>query len=169
MDADVYRSLVLEHKDRVHSYAAWMLKDLEEARDVTQEALIRLWKNRSKVIPETSRAWLLRTTYRLCIDRMRRKKVRREVAGENILDPVPDLAAGPERLTDSSMLGRAISEALGRLGEADRTIVLLREVQGMAYDEIARTMNMPMGTIKAKLHRARERLRRDLAASGVTP
>jgi RNA polymerase sigma-70 factor (ECF subfamily) len=169
MDADRYRSLVLEHKDRVHSYAAWMLGDLEEARDVTQEALVRLWKNRAKVIPETSRAWLLRTTYRLCIDRMRRRKVRGEVGGEGILDPVPDTAAGPERLAGSSMLGRAISDALGKLGEADRTVVLLREVQGMAYDEISRVTNMPLGTIKAKLHRARDRLRRELTAAGVRP
>jgi RNA polymerase sigma-70 factor (ECF subfamily) len=112
---------------------------------------------------------LLKTTYRMCIDRIRRRKVRQEVHGENLFEPVPAAAPGPERLTSAGETGRAIAGALGRLSEADRSVVLLREVQGMAYEEIAKTLEMPLGTVKAKLHRARDRLRRDLIEAGVKP
>jgi RNA polymerase sigma-70 factor (ECF subfamily) len=169
MDEAVFRRQVLEHKDRVFTYAAWLLKDREEARDVVQEALVRLWKNRDKIRPRTARGWLLKTTYRLCIDRVRRRKVRREVHGESLLDPAADTGPTPERLAVSGETGKAIEGALRELSAKDRAIVILREVQGMAYEEIAHTMEMPLGTVKAKLHRARDRLRRELSAAGVGP
>lgn len=169
MDEDTFRGQVLEHKDRVFSYAAWLLGDREEALDVAQEALVRLWNHRAKIRPATARGWLLKTTYRMCIDRIRRRKVRQEVHGENLFDPVPATTPGPERIASAGEAGRAIAGALGRLSEADRSVVLLREVQGMAYEEIAKTLEMPLGTVKAKLHRARDRLRRDLIEAGVKP
>lgn len=169
MDTDAYRDVVLRSKDRVHSYASWILKDREEARDVSQEVLVRLWNHRDTVREEAALSWLLRVTYRLCIDRTRRRKVRGEVHGENLFDPMPDHAPGPARLAESTEVGGRIADALGELSDVDRAAVLLREVQGMAYDEIARTLDIPIGTLKAKLHRSRDRLRRHLVEAGVTP
>jgi RNA polymerase sigma-70 factor (ECF subfamily) len=169
MESEAFERRVLEHKDRVYSYAAWMLRDLEEARDVAQEALVKLWQHRQKVEIPATRSWLLTTTHRLCIDRLRRRQKRPEVSEEDQLVPTPDEGPGPLRLAASSETGRAISEALGKLGEQDRAVVVMREVQGMAYDEIATALDIPLGTLKAKLHRARERLRRHLTAVGVTP
>jgi RNA polymerase sigma-70 factor (ECF subfamily) len=169
MDAETFREQVLQHKDRVFSYAVWMLGNREEASDVAQEALVKLWQHREKIRPPTARGWLLKTTYRMCIDRIRRRKVRQEIGGEELYAPVPHGSPGPERLTSAGETGRAIAAALGKLQENDRAVVLLREVQGLAYDEIARTLEMPLGTVKAKLHRARDRLRRELVESGVRP
>lgn len=168
MDAQSYRRAVLEHKDRVHSYAGWLLGDREEGGDVAQEALIRMWTHRDKVRPEAARSWLLKTTYRLCIDRTRRSKVRGEV-GEDALAPMAGDDPGPDRMAFSGEVGRLLERALKRLDPADRAAVLLREVQGLSYDEIAKSLDMPLGTVKAKLHRTRERLRRDLVGAGVTP
>ena len=169
MDTDTYQDLVVRHKNLVHGYAYRMLGNREDARDVAQEVLIRLWDNREKVIPDSSKAWLLRTTYRLCIDRTRRKKVRSEVFGDTVLDPVADVTPGPEKLSTAGELGRAIEAALGRLRKEDRTVVLLREVHQTSYEEIARILSQPLGTVKARLHRARIRLRRELTEAGVTP
>lgn len=168
MDAETYRTLVLRHKDRVNAYAAWMLGNRDEGVDIAQEALIRMWTHRSTVRPEAALSWLLKTTYRLCIDRTRRRKVRSEVGGE-VLEPMPTEAPGPERLTLAGQLGAMLEDALSRLNPTDRAAVLLREVQGMTYDEIATTLDLPLGTVKAKLHRSRERLRQDLVGAGVTP
>jgi RNA polymerase sigma-70 factor (ECF subfamily) len=169
MDTDTYQDLVVRHKNLVHGYAYRMLGNQEDARDVAQEVLIRLWENRDKVIPDSSKAWLLRTTYRLCVDRTRRKKVRSEVFGDTVLDPVADVTPGPEKLSTAGELGRAIEAALGRLRKEDRTVVLLREVHQTSYEEIARILSQPLGTVKARLHRARIRLRRELVEAGVTP
>ena len=168
MDAETYRELVVRHKNRVNSYACWVLGDREEGVDVAQEALIRLWKHRKRVRPEAAKSWLMKTTYRLCIDRTRRRRVRDEVGGD-VLDPMPDERPGPDRMTWLGEVGRLLEGALAQLSPVDRAVVLLREVQGMTYDEISETLDLPLGTVKAKLHRSRERLRQDLVSAGVNP
>ena len=169
MQSDAFERACRMHKDRVNSYAAMMLKDGEEARDVTQEALVRLWQHWDRVEPDGQRTWLMRTTHNLCIDRIRKRRVRSEVDGENVLPFRADGAPGPGELAQATELGRAIHEALGELSPEDRAVVILREVQGLAYDEIALALAVPLGTLKARLHRARERLRARLARAGVAP
>jgi len=170
MDPRAFEQAVLEHKDRVHGYAAMMLRDGVEAQDVAQEALVRLWRHREEVEPSLAVVWLLRTTRNLCIDRLRRRIVRAEVAdGPDVLERHGGSAPDPERLAGSSEMSRALVRALDDLSEADRSVIVLREVQGLPYDEIASTLGVPLGTLKARLHRARERLRAELVRAGVTP
>lgn len=169
MDNEAFEDAAREHKDRIHGYAVHLLRDVEEAKDVAQEALVRLWQNWNRVDRQGRRTWLMRTTHNLCIDRIRKRRVRGEVDGENVIPLAPDGAPGPTRLAESSQLATAIHKALGTLAVEDRAVVILREVQGLHYDEIARMLDMPLGTIKAKLHRARERLRGKLVRAGVAP
>jgi RNA polymerase sigma-70 factor (ECF subfamily) len=170
MTNDAFERAVSEHKDRVHAYAALMLRDTVEAQDVAQEALIRLWRHRGRVDTGGARPWLMRTTHNLCIDRIRKRKVRSEADdGVERIDRQSDDHPGPGQLAESSELGRAIQRALAALGPEDRAVIVMREVQGMPYDEIAGTLGVPLGTLKARLHRARDRLRGKLARVGVTP
>ena len=164
-----FRSAVLEHKDRVHAYAVGILRHREDARDVAQEALVRLWQHRDEVHDGAARTWLFRTAHHLCIDRLRRSAVRAESGLEPVEPLLPDSTPGPEREAASEQLGRHLDAALSRLSERDRAIVLMREVQGMSYEEIAEVLEMPLGTLKAALHRAREKLRESLLTAGVTP
>jgi RNA polymerase sigma-70 factor (ECF subfamily) len=169
MEHSAFERAALEHKDRVHGYAAMMLRDPEEARDVAQEALVRLWQNWHKVDEAGRRTWLLRTTHNLCIDRLRKRKVRAEVgAPDDVLALQADVTPGPAQRAEAGEAGRAIHAALARLSAQDRAVLVLREVQGLAYDEIAGALDVPMGTLKARLHRARERLREQLVRAGVT-
>jgi len=169
MQDEAFEEAAREHKDRVHGYAAHLLRDAEEARDVAQEALVRLWKHWNKVDEQGRRTWLMRTTHNLCIDRIRKRKVRGEVEGETLIPLQADPAPGPTRLAESSQLGAAIEQALAALSIEDRAVVVMREIQGLNYDEIARALDLPLGTLKARLHRARERLRTRLVRAGVAP
>ena len=81
----------------------------------------------------------------------------------------PDDGHGPQELAESGELGQSIGKALGKLVPLDRAVLILREVQGLPYAEIARILDVPLGTVKARLHRARERLRNRLVRAGVTP
>ena len=165
-----YESVVTMYKDRVHSYAMTILRNPAEAQDAAQEALIRLWQNRSSVPVDGARPWLLRTTHNLCIDHIRRRKVRSEVGdGDDFVETRPDAAPGPEQLAESGDLRRSIDQALAALSPEDRAVIVMREVQSLPYDEIALALNVPLGTLKARLHRARERLRTKLYRTGVTP
>ena len=169
MDSEAYERVVMEQKDRLYGYAAMMLRDPAEAQDVAQETLIRLWQHRSRVEAETSSFWLRRTAHNLCIDKIRRRRSRPEVDSEDLETDSPDLGPDPRQLAQSGELGGLIGQALAKLPEAAREVLVLREVQGLAYDEIARMLDLPLGTLKARLHRAREQLRSRLIRQGVTP
>ena len=170
MTDEGFELAVREHRNRVHSHAFWLVRDGEDARDISQEAMVRLWRHRSEVPDAAARTWLLRTTHRLCLDRLRRRAARPEVSEE--LSPVSawtDPAPDPERHAAAQALGGILERALGRLTPRDRAIVLLREVEGVPYEEIAETLGLPLGTVKAALHRSRERLRETLLRAGVHP
>ena len=164
-----FESAVKEHKDRVYGYARSLLRDAEDARDAAQECLVKLWQHREQVEPGPGcRNWLLRSVHNLCIDRIRRRGVRREVEPADGFEVV-DARPGPERLATSSRTADVLERALLSLNERDRALVLLREVEGLPYEEIAGILGMNLGTLKATLHRTRDRLRRELIRQEVTP
>lgn len=170
MTTTEFEAAVMEHKDRIHSYARGILRDPEDAKDVAQECLIRLWNHRGKVEAGAGcRSWLLRSAHNLCVDRLRRRATRREVVPDEAAADPTDARPGPERLTSSVELAGRLERALSALDDRDRSLVLLREVEGLAYEEIAVLLDLKMGTLKATLHRARERLRHALVAAEVTP
>jgi len=170
MDVRGFERTVVSLKDRVHAYATRMLRDSAEAQDVAQESLVRLWQHRQGVEEPGARLWLMRTAHNLCIDRLRKRKVRSEVAGgDELMDVQRSDAPGPEDRAGATEIGRGIEQALADLGEIDRAVLLLREVHGLPYEEIATTLRLPLGTLKARLHRAREKLRTRLCSVGVTP
>ena len=161
MDNEAFEKAVVTHKDRVHSYAAMMLRDAAEAQDVAQEALVRLWRFRGQVGEQGARPWLMRTAHNLCIDRIRRRKVRAEVEeGETVMERQADDNPGPWQLARAGELGRRIDEALRALSSQDRAVVVMREVQGLPYDEIARSLGCSVSAVKVRAHRAVKELRR---------
>ncbi len=164
MNGDDFRRVVLRHKDRVHTYAAWVMRDVEEARDVTQQSLLRLWEHRGTVSEAAAATWLRRTAHRLCVDRLRRQNVARN----NGDGPLALLSAGGEAGgSEATELCRSVAAALAALPERDRAVIVLREMDGLSYEQMSEIMEMPLGTLKAALHRARERLRRALTGAGV--
>ena len=165
MTPEGFRQATLEHKDRLLTYAAWLLGDVEEARDLTQEALMRLWMHRESVARQAARTWLLRTVQRLAIDRLRRGSPR-SLAERGRLR-LPPAAAAPGLAAEERERRDAVGRALSRMCPADRSILLLREFQGLSYGELTRVLELPLGTVKTNLHRARRRLRAMLTGMEV--
>lgn len=163
-----FQALVEDHRDRVYSLARYLLGDPEEAADVTQEVLLRLWRNLPEIDTRDGNvaAWLLRVTRNCCFDQMRKHRSRRSALGvaedpeavELTAAPGPD----PERLASSSDLGRHLRQAVRELSEPYRSVVILREVQEMKYQEISDTLQMPLNTVKVNIHRGRRMLRERL-------
>ena len=169
MTTTEFQAAVLEHKDRVHSYARYLIRDPDEASDIAQECLLRLWRHRETVEPGPAcRNWLLRAAHNLCIDRVRRRSSRMEVRQDDAPDPA-DGRPDALRVAQSAQAARLLERALGELSDRDRAIVLLREVEGLPYEEIASTLGLNLGTLKATLHRTREKLRSALLRAEVTP
>ena len=169
MNRDEFGRAVLEHKDRVHSYASWLLGSPEDARDVTQESLLRLWEHRSRVQNGSTRTWLLRTAHNLCLDRLRRDSARPQHVADDF-DRVPaGTGDSPEHSARRAEMREGIGKALALLSPRDRAVILMREMHGLSYAEMSHVLGLRIGALKVALHRARERLRNELIDAGVTP
>ena len=162
MDRTEYRRAVVAHKDRVFTYAAWILGGRDDAADATQDALLRLWQCHDAIHSAAARAWLLTTVHRLCLDRVR-QRVRR---GEASLEPLAALAelveAAPSTQVSSSERCSAVGRALAGLSPRERAVIVLREFEGMRYEQIGEVLGRSLSSVKVSLYRARERLRRQL-------
>ncbi len=158
-----FDAAVAEHGRKVFTLAAYLLGNREEAEDVVQEVLVRLWKRGGEVTPERIGAWLLRVTRNACIDAIRRRPagVRLALDGDAVND-LQTRGPGPDALANAAQIGRRILDALQSLSEPGRSVVILREVQGLSYQEIGDALDMSIGNVRVTLHRGREKLREEL-------
>ncbi len=170
-----FEAIVRAHQDRIYSFCARMLSDREDALDAAQEVFLSAWRNLSGFREEAALStWLLRIAANRCLNRIRRRKSlsEREIpwpgpAGEEdegfIFQPEDGGADRPDRLAEASEMGEILTEALLRLDPASRWMVLLSDVEGFSYGEIAALADVPVGTVKSRLHRARMAMRRLLS------
>ncbi len=178
MDRTTFELLLQEHRDPVYRTARYLVRNAEDAEDVVQETFVRLWKTREDIRIENVRAWLLRVCRNLCLDALRRRKVRDqarltadqvtergrigiETAEDDGRDrslEVSDLGTGALR-TELELDIEKLVQAMGRLNEPQRSIILLREVQDLSYEEIAETLDLSLSAVKVYLHRARKKIR----------
>ena len=151
------------YRRRVFSFARSLLSNREEAEEVTQDVLLRLWRHERRVDEERLGAWLLRVTRNACYDLLRRRRSHRLAAGppadEEEAAAVPSAEPDPEARVQATDFRRRLKAALDEIGEPYRTVVLLREVQGWAHREIGEALGIPEVTVRVHLHRGRRRLR----------
>jgi RNA polymerase sigma-70 factor (ECF subfamily) len=157
-----YEQVVKRHQDRVFSYACYALGSREEAEDVTQDVFIRLWDHWSELNQEAVTGWIIRVARNACLDKLRQRQTRTALLNEHSHEveqyEEPDRTLGE----DNGELKRQIENAIRELEEPYRSIVILREIDELAYDEIASALTMPLNTVKVYLHRARKMLREKL-------
>ena len=163
-----WEQLVRCCQGRVYGLAWHYLNSVEDARDVTQEAFVRVYRQLDAFEGGRFLAWLLRITRNLCIDQLRRRKARPPAedlrAGEDDAVTPADTAPNPEQawLTDGRK--RTVYAALARLSGTSREMILLKEIQGLRLEEIARLLGVPLGTVKSRSSRARVELARQVVA-----
>jgi RNA polymerase sigma-70 factor (ECF subfamily) len=170
-----FEAIVRAHQDRVYSFCARMLSDREDALDAAQEVFLSAWRNLAGFRGEAALStWLLRIAANRCLNRIRRRKSlsEREApwpeppegAEEGFLfQPAGGEADRPDRLAETCEMGEILTEALSRLDPGSRWIVLLSDVEGFSYEEISILADVPVGTVKSRLHRARMAMRRMLS------
>jgi RNA polymerase sigma-70 factor, ECF subfamily len=173
-DPEAFRALVDATHATVYRVALRVVGDTDEAADVTQETFVRAWQKLASLREHAAvRGWLCRIARNLATDRTRwraRRKHRSldEVGDEGLAPLVERLCSddpGPEEQLASAQLGDALRRVLDGLSEKHRVVLLLREVDGMSYEEIAAALDCPVGTVESRLHRAREALARRLEKS----
>jgi len=165
---DAFNTLVLAYQDSLFNTALRILGDDDQAADATQDAFISAFRNINSFRGGSFKAWLMRTVTNACYDELRRKKRRPTVALEpdtddgNEMDTprwLADPGMSPEQKVEADDVEHAIQHCLNALPTEFRTVVVLADIQGLDYIEVAASVKVPIGTIKSRLARARLRLR----------
>jgi len=142
----------------------------EDALDLAQESFLRAWRALPNFRGSASfSTWLYRLAYNTTVDFLRKNKLRRDVSlplGEETPD-VPDGRADPQRELERREARAALERGLARLPEHYRSVLVMREISGLSYQEIAQTLELDLGTVKSRLARARGELRKILREDGT--
>ena len=172
---EAFNALMELYQTKVYNLALRMTGSPEDAADLTQEAFLNAWRGLPSFRGGSSfSTWLYRLTNNACIDFLRREKRRKTVeAGfsmddeeQNYAELVPDESPAPQAMLEGKELKEAIQRGLAQLSEEHRQVLVLREVNGLSYSEIAQITGMEEGTIKSRIARARISLRKILQEDG---
>ncbi len=167
-DLDAFNTLILHYQDSVFNTALRILGDDDLAADATQEAFVSAFKSISSFRGGSFKAWLMRTVTNACYDELRRQKRRPTTQlepdtedGEEMDSPrwLADPSLSPEQELEADELEHALQHCLNNLPLEFKTVVVMADIQGMDYSEVAVAVHVPLGTIKSRLARARLRLR----------
>lgn len=165
---DSFNTLILTYQDMLFNTALRIMGDDEAAADATQEAFLSAFRAIKSFRGGSFKSWLLRTVTNACYDELRRLKRRPTTPlepemddGEEIDAPrwLADPSMSPEEEAEVDELEHAIQHCLNELPDEFRAVVVLTDIQGMDYKEVATSVRVPLGTIKSRLARARLRMR----------
>ena len=175
-DQRAFKQLVERYQRKVFGVAYGMMHNKEDARDVAQEAFVKVYRYLAYFKGEASfSTWLFRITSNICIDLMRKRGQTRglthiefdEEATHDIAEAQIGalgslLGTNPQKSAMRKELGDKINEALSEIPQAHRQILLLREVEGMSYEAISKTLDVPKGTVMSRLFHARLKMQKKL-------
>lgn len=169
-DTEAFERLVRTYENKIYHLALRMCGSSEEASDIAQEAFLAAWRGLPSFRGEANFAtWLYRLTSNAAIDYLRRQKKERgdmSLDDEDLgLDAV-DTGPGPQDAAERTEVRTAVTAGLQQLSEGHRQVLVLREIQGLSYEEIADVLEVDLGTVKSRISRARTALRKILLENG---
>jgi len=170
-----FEELLNKYKGRVYTICLRMVRNSTDAEDIAQEVFIRVFSALERYDPSYPfSAWLYRITSNLCIDFIRKQKdkplsIDRPISGEDgdINLQFPSQDAGPDRLIQTNEMFAILEEALANIPERYRMILILRHEEQLSYEEISDVLGIPIGTVKARIHRARNMIREYFKKRGI--
>ena len=173
-DLDAFNTLVVAYQHQVYNIAYRIMGDEASAADATQEAFISAYKHMGSFRGESFKSWIYRIVTNACYDELRRRKRRPAASLEGLVEDsdtdveydVPDDSFGPEERMEQRETAAVIQAGIATLPADQRITLVLSDVQGMRYEEIAAMTGANLGTVKSRLSRARAKLRDYLLAQG---
>ena len=167
-DIEAFEQLIEIYQKKVFNIALRMIGNYEDANDMAQEVFIRVFRSLKDFKEQsTFSTWIYRITTNVCLDEIRKRKnkkvvyidedvknddgeIKRQVESD---DPTPELVA------EKNYVKQVVNEAINMLSEEHRTVIVLRDIQGFSYEEIAKITKCPEGTVKSRINRARHALK----------
>lgn len=169
-DKEAFAALVERYQDKIYNLTYRLVSNTEDASDLTQEVFYRALLRIKSFRGEASFAtWLYRIATNVCYDELRSRKKQQVISLDNSFpdDPpleLPDGGAGPAEIYMRRIVFQRLQEVIATLPIEQRTAIVLRDIQGLSYEEIAQALQCSLGTVKSRLSRARQALRDKLMA-----
>ena len=162
-DEAAFEALISPYLDTTYRLCLRMMGNEQDAADMAQEALVRAWRSLSTYKAQSRfSTWLYRITQNVCLDELRKRKNRQAESLQELheagFDP-PDNAATPETAAEIQDTRTQLAHAIGKLNDEHRAAILLRDVHGLSYEEIASVLDVNLNTVKSRISRARANLR----------
>ena len=159
-ETSAFEELVATYQHRVFGVAFRMLGNAAEAQEVAQEAFLRAHRGLGQFRGDAKLStWLYAITSRLCLNRLATGERRLARQGEEALLRLSDGARPPDAALEQTELEAALHRAIAELPEERRIVVVLRDLEGLSYEEIAQALELELGTVRSRLHRARADLK----------
>jgi RNA polymerase sigma-70 factor, ECF subfamily len=158
-----FDSAILPHLDAAHNLARWLMRNDQDAEDAVQDACVRALRFVHGMRAEDGRGWLLKIVRNVCYSRLRRATSEAGDEFDESVHGAPEVSLDPEVILAHSRDAAALTRALEELPEEFREIIVLREIEGLSYKEVADIAGVPIGTVMSRLARARKRLQALLA------
>jgi RNA polymerase sigma-70 factor (ECF subfamily) len=159
-----WEDIVRAHSGRVYRLAFRLTGNTHDAEDLTQEVFVRVFRSLSSYTPGTFEGWLHRITTNLFLDGARRRqRIRFEGLGDEVAQRIPGSQPSPAQAFDERHFDGDVQAALRSLPPDYRAAVVLCDIEGFSYEEIAATLGVKLGTVRSRIHRGRAQLRADLA------
>src|SRR6266540_1559196 len=164
-DQDAFAALVEEHQRYIYNLALRVVKDENEALDLTQETFVRAWTALPNFKGQSQfRTWLYRITTNLCYNRLPNLRRSLNDLGDDVMEEIPETKFNnPAHEFESSETRTHLHNAIDNLDANYKLLITLRYQNELSYEEIASTLNLPLGTVKTGIFRAKEQLRKSLA------
>jgi len=169
-----FNDLVAQYEQRVYNLCFRMLASPDAAADATQETFLSAWQAIGRFRGGSFKSWVLRIATNACYDQLRRRQRRPTQSLDQLMGdeqqpldlPSPDRSSDPEDRALQTELSREIQRALNGLPEDQRLAIVLADIQGLSYDEIAEVTHTSLGTVKSRISRARFKMRDSLLDRG---
>ncbi|MFE7134226.1 RNA polymerase sigma factor SigE [Streptomyces sp. NPDC057638] len=158
-----WEEIVSTHSGRVYRLAYRLTGNQHDAEDLTQEVFVRVFRSLSTYTPGTFEGWLHRITTNLFLDMVRRKqRIRFDALGDDAAERLPSREPSPQQMFNDSHFDADVQQALDTLAPEFRAAVVLCDIEGLSYEEIAATLGVKLGTVRSRIHRGRSHLRKAL-------
>ncbi len=158
-DAEAFESLIQGEEIKIYHVCLGMMRDKEDAKDMAQECFLKAWRGLARFDGRSGlETWLYRIAVNTCLDELRRRKREHTVSAEMLAEEGWEPADDRKDFTDSQAEKAEILDALQQMDEDARTVIILRDMKGLSYEEIAEMLDCPTGTVRSRLNRARKKL-----------
>ena len=161
--AAAFEDLVAQHEKKIYNLCFSTMGNAEDAADMAQETLLKAWRALDRFDGRSSLGtWLYRIAMNTCLDELRRRRNRQTVSIQALNEKGWEPEDGAGDMAERSAQGQQLRQALALLPEDYRAVLVLRDVQGFTYEEIAQILHCPVGTVRSRLNRARKNMMKKL-------